>query len=167
MVGYIIIGIAVVIGFIIFTYHNALLDVAKDSAACSIQGPECPHLKDSNQQLMINMIILGIMILIGLYMVFFSQEERIITRIKKVKEQIEPKHISKQNYEKIMDELSSEEKDVLEKVIDAHGSAFQSDLVKKTELSKVAITRILDRLEGKGLIERRRRGMTNVVILKH
>lgn len=37
----------------------------------------------------------------------------------------------------------------------------------KTGLTKVKVTRILDRLEGREIIERKRRGMTNVVILKH
>jgi uncharacterized membrane protein len=43
---------------------------------------------------------------------------------------------------------------------------FQSDLVEGTGMQKVKITRLLDRLEGLKLIERKRRGMTNVVILK-
>ena len=43
---------------------------------------------------------------------------------------------------------------------------FQSSLVNETKLSKVKVTRILDRLEGKSLIERKRRGMSNVIILK-
>jgi len=44
---------------------------------------------------------------------------------------------------------------------------FQSELVDENGYTKVKVTRILDKLEGRGLIERRRRGMTNVVILKH
>ena len=43
---------------------------------------------------------------------------------------------------------------------------FQSDLVEKTEFDKVKVSRILDKLEGRQLIERKRRGMTNVVVLK-
>ena len=43
---------------------------------------------------------------------------------------------------------------------------YQSDVMKELELSKVKVTRILDRLEGKGILERKRRGMTNIVILK-
>ena len=35
-----------------------------------------------------------------------------------------------------------------------------------TGFGKVKITRVIDRLEGKNLIERRRRGMTNVVVFK-
>ena len=33
-------------------------------------------------------------------------------------------------------------------------------------MSKVKITRILDKLEASGLVERKRRGMTNVVMAK-
>jgi len=46
------------------------------------------------------------------------------------------------------------------------GSMYQSDLIKETEYSKVKITRILDKLEGKKVIDRKRRGMTNIIILK-
>ena len=66
-----------------------------------------------------------------------------------------------------MSKLLADEKLILEKVIESEGTIFQSELVDKTSLTKVKITRILDKLEGKGLIERKRRGMTNVVVLKH
>ena len=62
--------------------------------------------------------------------------------------------------------LNSEEKKVMETIIHAEGSIFQSELAEKTGFDKVKITRILDKLEGRQIIERKRRGMTNVVILK-
>lgn len=62
--------------------------------------------------------------------------------------------------------LSSEEKSIVILLEENEGSLYQSILVKETGLSKVKITRILDGLEGKGIIERKRRGMTNIVILK-
>lgn len=69
--------------------------------------------------------------------------------------------------EHILDTLEGEEKEVYELVTDADGSIMQSDIVEKTSLTKVKVTRILDKLEGKGLVERRRRGMGNLVVLKH
>jgi uncharacterized membrane protein len=85
----------------------------------------------------------------GLYL-FFSREK---------------KEIKKENKE-ILKKLNEDEKFVLEKIKEAEGSIFQSTLVEQTEFNKVKITRILDRLEGLKIIERKRRGMTNVVILK-
>ncbi len=45
------------------------------------------------------------------------------------------------------------------------GSAYQSDLVKATGFPKVQMTRILDKMEYNHILERKRRGMTNIVVL--
>jgi hypothetical protein len=63
-------------------------------------------------------------------------------------------------------DLNPDEVLLYNKVVEAQGTIFQSELVEKTGFTKVKVTRILDKLEGRGLIDRRRRGMTNVVILK-
>ena len=62
--------------------------------------------------------------------------------------------------------LLPDEKKVYDAVAGAGGTIFQSELNEKAGMSKVKVTRILDKLEGKGLISRIRRGMTNVVIIK-
>jgi uncharacterized membrane protein len=114
----------------------------------------------------LSIAIMVIIVIIGLYLVFFGKEEIRITRFKTLKQQIEPKKITKENYQKVMSTLGKDERVVLEKIINSQGTIFQSDLVESTEFGKVKVTRILDRLEGRGLIERRRRGMTNVIILR-
>jgi hypothetical protein len=62
--------------------------------------------------------------------------------------------------------LQNEEKKVYDLLIDAEGFMFQNDLIEKTGYSKVKISRILDKLEMKSIVERRRRGMSNIVVLK-
>ncbi len=62
--------------------------------------------------------------------------------------------------------LDDDEKRIYELLKLKDGSMYQSDLIKETEFSKVKTTRILDKLEGKKVIDRKRRGMTNIVILK-
>ncbi|MFH1786813.1 MAG: MarR family transcriptional regulator [archaeon] len=62
--------------------------------------------------------------------------------------------------------LAEDEKRLYEEIKKADGAIFQAELVEKAGMTKVKVTRILDKLEGKGVIERKRRGMTNVVILK-
>ena len=161
-VGIIIIGIAVLIGFIIFSFNKAMSTIVSTSCA---HGTSCPMWGTINFQTNVGIGILIFIILVGLYLIFFSKEEKIIT--KTVKEQIKPKKITKENYEKVMKDLNNEEKQVLEKIIEAEGTIFQSDLVDKSGFTKVKVTRILDKLEGRDVLERKRRGMTNVVILKH
>ena len=58
-------------------------------------------------------------------------------------------------------------KKVCELLIQSSGTMYQSELIKKTEISKVKMTRILDHLEHDlQIVERKRRGMTNIVILR-
>ncbi|MBI2133392.1 MarR family transcriptional regulator [Candidatus Woesearchaeota archaeon] len=64
------------------------------------------------------------------------------------------------------EKLDEEEKRIFELMKHNSGSAYQSDLIRETGLSKVKITRVLDKLESKGLLERKRRGMTNIIVLK-
>ena len=57
-------------------------------------------------------------------------------------------------------------KKIYDILVKADGSAFQSDLIKETGFSKVKVSRILDKLETKKILERRRRGLANIVVLK-
>ena len=65
-----------------------------------------------------------------------------------------------------LSKLDDEEKRIYEAIRLKEGSMYQSDLITETGFTKVRVTRLLDRLEQKGLVERRRRGMTNLVVLK-
>jgi uncharacterized membrane protein len=163
IVGIIILGIDLLIGVIIFIFNKALTEIV--STSCS-HGPSCPMWGTIDAQTKISVAIMVFVAIIGLYLILFGEETRIVTKIKRVKEQLEPKKLTKANYEKIMNDMDSDEKTVLEKVIESEGSIFQSALVEKTGYSKVKVTRILDKLEGKAIIERKRRGMTNIIILK-
>jgi uncharacterized membrane protein len=147
IVGYVVIGIAVLIGFIIYTFNKALTEIVNTN--CS-HGSECAMWASINFQTNISLGIMVAIILTGLYLIFFTKEKQLI----------------KEEKELDLTGLSEEEKTLLEEIIKAEGTIFQSELTEKTGFNKVKITRILDKLEGKGKIERKRRGMTNVVILK-
>lgn len=62
--------------------------------------------------------------------------------------------------------LKGDERKIYQLLIDSDGVMFQSEIVKESELPKSTVSLTLDRLEARGLVERRRRGMSNVVILK-
>ncbi|MBN2459739.1 MarR family transcriptional regulator [Candidatus Woesearchaeota archaeon] len=167
-VGIIIIGIALLIGFIILAFNRAMTDIVNES--CS-HGASCPMWGTISFHTNVSIGIMVFVIVAGLYLIFFvkDEKERVVeTKVLKqvIKEQIKPKEVTKDNYKNVMKSLSSDEKLILEKIIEAEGTIFQSDLVEKAGLTKVKVTRVLDKLEGKAIVERKRRGMTNVVILK-
>jgi uncharacterized membrane protein len=154
-VGYIVVGISVLIILIIFLFNSALNEIVSLSCG-SEHSLTCPMAQTVNQQTYLSFGIVGILIILGLVLIFNKQREKII--IRKVKERKMEKKID-------LSDLRKEDKEVL-KLIKENKAVFQADLIEKTGFGKAKMTRIIDRLEGKGIVERKRRGMTNVVVLK-
>ena len=61
--------------------------------------------------------------------------------------------------------LPEDERRLYERIEEAGGEVLQMNLVASGEFSKSKVTRLLDRLESRGLIVRERKGMTNRVKL--
>ena len=68
-------------------------------------------------------------------------------------------------WEETAERLANNEREIYETLMDADGVLPQSDVVDRTDLSKATVSRELDSLETKNLLERKRRGMGNVVLL--
>jgi len=153
-VGFLIIGIAIIMAVIVFLFNNALTTIV--NVSCS-HGPSCPMYETITTQTYIAGALIALIIIIGLFFVLSKEDRQII--IKRIREKQVKKEID-------FSKLDNEEKFLMKIVSDNQGAIFQSDLVEKSGFDKVKVSRILDRLEGKQLIERKRRGMTNIVILK-
>ena len=63
--------------------------------------------------------------------------------------------------------IDKDEKKIVDLLLQEDNAMFQADLMEKLGIGKVKTTRILDKLEAKQIIERKRRGMNNIVILKN
>ena len=160
--GFIIVGIALLIGFIVFSFNMALTDIV--NASCS-HGPSCPMWGTINFQTYVGMGIMVFVIGVGVYFIFAGENEKIITTIirERIKEKEKP---VVKDYTEIKKTLDEDQNKILDVIIANQGTSFQSQIVEKTEMTKVKISRELDRLEGMGIIERRRHGMSNVIVLK-
>ena len=152
-VGYLIIGIAIIIGIIILIFNQGMASIVSQS--CS-HGSECTMYGTIKSQTYLSIAIAGIIFAIGLFFVLSKENEKII--YKKLKDKT--KKIS-------LEGLDKEEKQVINLLQQENGAMFQSSLMEKLEIGKVKATRLLDKLEAKQLIERKRRGMNNIVVLKN
>ena len=113
---------------------------------------QCPaHKSNASWMFTIAYGISFIMLGAGLYLIFMFKPA--LEEPKKEFKQVD------------LTKLDEEEKKIYETIKAKGGSAYQSDLIKETEFTKVKITRILDKLELNGILERKRRGMTNIVVL--
>lgn len=151
-VGILIIGIGIVMAAIVLMFNSVVKDAI--GATCS-HGPTCGMYAGANIQTWVSLSIVAIIIVIGIVIMNTKPKEKII--IKKVKEKKK-----KLNLEK----LDKEEKKIIKFLLEEGRAVFQRDLMEKLEIGKVKTTRLLDKLEAKQFIERKRRGMNNIVVLK-
>jgi GTP-sensing pleiotropic transcriptional regulator CodY len=71
------------------------------------------------------------------------------------------------SWDKLIESLvGDDERKIVQIVADEGGTMFQSQLVEKTGYSKSKVSLVLDRLEARGVLERRRHGMSNAIVLK-
>ena len=155
-VGFLVIGISILIIAIVFIFNNALKEIVGASCSATHGAEVCPMYDTITTQTYLATAIVGILIIIGLVLIFAKPDEKVIVR--KVKEKKLKKKIDLSGFR-------PEEKQVF-KLIQENETIFQADLIEKTGFGKAKMSRIIDRLEGNGLVERKRRGMTNVVVLK-
>lgn len=148
-VGYLIVGISIVIFGIIFFFNQGLIEIVDET--CS-HGPTCTMYDTISMQTWLSVAIAAIVLVIGLFLIFVK-EEIIIKKIKEPKRKIS------------LGGLNSREREVV-KIVQEGGGIFQADLMEKLGIGKVGLTRLLDKLEAKQIIERKRRGMNNFIVLK-
>ena len=153
-VGLLIIGISILVFLMIGIFNYSLRNIVADTCT---HGSSCSMYDTITVQTWISLIIAGFILLIGLFLFFSKPEEKIV--IKKIKEKQKRFDIKKLDIDK-------DEKKVIELLIQEGKAMFQSDLMEKLEIGKVKTTRLLDKLESKQLIERKRRGRNNIVVLR-
>ncbi|NCO18069.1 hypothetical protein COT60_02940 [Candidatus Pacearchaeota archaeon CG09_land_8_20_14_0_10_30_9] len=153
-VGWLILGIAVVMGIVSWIFNQSLNSII---AQTCLEGPSCIMHQTSNTQLALSLAIVLVIAVIGLYIMFSKPDERIVIKKIKGKEKKKVFDLSK---------LDKDEKNVVEILINEENAMFQKDLMEKLEIGKVKMTRLLDKLEAKQFIIRKRRGMNNLVVLK-
>jgi len=151
-VGILIVGIAVVMAVIVVLFNSVLKDNL--DLTCS-HGPTCGMYQGIAVQTWISLSIVAIVLIIGLVIMFTKPKEKIV--IKKIKEAKKKLNL---------DGLEKKEKEIIQILQEENGAIFQKTLMEKIGIGKVGITRLLDKLEAKQLIERKRRGMNNIVVLR-
>ena len=156
-VGWFLLAVSILIIIFTFLYSSALDDAVRTSWLLQHGDVESCEMFDSvTKQTYFALAIAGILVIVSLFLLFSKQKEKLVVR--KIKEKKIEKNIDLSGFRR-------EEKEVYN-LVKGNGAIFQADLIDKTGFSKARMTRIIDKLEGHGLVERKRRGMTNVVVLK-
>jgi uncharacterized membrane protein len=152
----VILSIAIITLMLSFKLQYDRQQLKACAEACGQAGAEsctiasCPYHKGGTLSwipLLVSSLVAGLGG-IGIYLAL-SKDEKIITQ---------------KEYD--LSGLSDNEKKAFGLVKEKKEGIYQSKIVEKLSLSKVKVTRILDKLEQHELIERKRRGMSNLIVVK-
>ncbi len=152
-VGRIILGIGALVTIIVLIFNLGLKKIVGETCT---HGPECSMYDTIAVQTWISLAIVLVIFAIGFVIMFSKPDEKVV--VKKITEKKKKINLLK---------LDKNEKEVVEILMKENGGMFQADLKETLGIGKVGMTRLLDKLEAKQLIERKRRGMNNIVVLKN
>lgn len=151
--GVVLIILSVILFLIMYNFSQTMLEIIDSGELGSCQSYEvCPHVMILNQAYLGYFLALVIFI-VGVFLLIFGGKP----------EKVEG---NKRKWESVLKTLTGDERDIYEKIVASEGVIFQSELVEQTGFPKAKVSRILDKMEARGLLERKRRGMANVVVLK-
>lgn len=153
--GLTLIGLAAVLIFSVYILTQNVITLEFElHKVCPLPAEACPHGRVPAESY-VGFGAAGGLVLLGGYLILTAKKEKKLALREK------------ETVKKAIRTLKGDEKKIFDLVAEAGGLIFQNELVEKSGLSKVKVTRILDKLESRNLVERRRRGMANVVVLKH
>jgi len=154
-VGVILILFSIVLFVVLYFVTNLIINLRLElHETCPLPPESCPYKGSVPTEVLAAYVIDAAIGIFGVSLIITSyRSEKVGVKEKtKIKENIKS--------------FQTDERKVYDLIVNADGFMFQNDLIEKTGYSKVKISRILDKLELKGVVERRRRGMANIVVLK-
>ncbi len=142
-------GISVLLFYLLWGLMNALTESSHSTCKCA--AGTCPMENIFPAEAYVGIAVVALLFFIGLYLT------------------IQPSSVvqSSNNWKSNSKKLRGDEKAIYNLLIDSNGVLFQSELVEKTSYPKAKVSRILDKLEAQDLLERKRRGLSNAVVLKN
>ena len=153
-IGIVISVISIMLLFILASFSIKIAEI--ESAKCvHPPGGQCPLTAHVPSASYAGAALLIIIFILGIKVALKSESSE------KIRKE------SAEKAEAVARALKGDEKKAYELIVASQGAIFQSELVEKMGYSKVRVSRILDKLEGQNMIERRRRGLANMVLIRY
>ena len=164
IIGTMLIAVCLVLGFLIFTFNNALNAQAEASCNCveMQESGACPMENQTPWQIYLGIILISGIAALGIYLIFFDKSQKEIVKILEKQKHIQ---LKEEKFDILLKALNNDEKKILKAVKEQDGITQQT-LRFRTDIHKSKLSILLDGLEKKELIARKEKGKTKQVFLK-
>ncbi len=160
----VVIAIAIgLLGYWIKSYNDKIAQVqVNETGRCYLPDGTCLH-ATSDSLLYATTGIAIFLVVLGVYLLLRKKESPKVV-VKKIIGK--PTAEKKEKQIEAPNNIGPELKQIFDIISSSGGAILQGEIVSKSGMDKVRVSRILDKLEMLGLVERRRHGMSNMVVLK-
>lgn len=163
--GLILIITCIALGFIVFTFNQALDEHELASCECEdmTEGGFCPmEQQPIRWQTYAGITLIAGIAALGVYLIFFEKSQKeIISTLEKQKQT----QTREERFNILLKGLNTEEQKVI-KAVRAQDGITQQTLRLRTDLHKSKLSIVIDGLEKKSLVKKVKKGKTNQVFLK-
>lgn len=158
--GFLIIGMSVVLGFIMFSYMSQL-NMQEEQNNCN-PTEECKQINSLFGLSHIAVGFLAFIFALGFYLLFFNKREQAI-----LKRMEDEKNIDMENnqFEALLKPMDDNEKAIIKAIKNQEGIT-QSTLKYRVNLSKAKVSQVLTQFEKRNLIVRNIKGKTYEIFLR-
>ena len=163
--GFLILGMSVVLGFIMFSYMGKL-NVQEQAYNCN-PTQQCQQISSLFGLSHIAIGFLSFIFALGFFLLFFNKSEEAASKYSDVLEKIQEEKTQKtaeDNFNLLLRPLDENERKILTSIKEQEGIT-QSTLKYRANLSKAKVSQILTDFEKKDLIARKAKGKTYEVFL--
>jgi len=171
----VIAGVACVVGVVIIAYGLLAPQPTSDSQMDHM-GMYGPHSTYSSQNVLI-MAVGVVAIVAGLMVIFLREEYEPLpqTLVLPQTPAVDPAPPPSPQHERedfaskeylALRLLTGDERTMFKAIMDSGGEALQKDLIVRTRMSNAKVSRLLDRLQAKGVVSKERHGSTNKIRIK-
>ena len=171
----IIAGAACAVGGAVIAYALLAPQPTSDSQMDHM-GLYGPHSTYSSQNVLI--LAVGVIAIVAGLMVIFLREEyeplppTLALPLTPAMEPVPPTSPQHEKEDFVAKEylalrlLTGDERTMFKAIMDSGGEALQKDLIVRTRMSNAKVSRLLDRLQAKGVVTKERHGSTNRIRIK-
>src|SRR3989338_6579721 len=162
--GFLIVGMSIVLGFIMFSYMNQL-SLQGQQLRCN-PTQECQQVNSLFGLSHITVGFLSFVFALGFYLLFFDRNtQEVLQEDRAVQKNIEEKvQMKSSKFDLLLRPLDDNEKKILTAIKEQQGIT-QATLRYRANLSKAKISQVLTDFEKKNLISRKAKGKTYQVFL--
>ncbi|MFT4343633.1 MAG: helix-turn-helix transcriptional regulator [Candidatus Woesearchaeota archaeon] len=167
-IGIIVIIIGILAGIFVFSAHSQYKAVVSDHinnhGTCFLEDGTCLHEQLYNPLYTFGWALITALIILGVYLVYFDKTQQLLAEQNKTIAERMKESAEKDAFKAFLSGFVAEEQRVIKEIYEQEGIK-QATLRYRTGMSKTSLSHLVQSLEKRGIVSKKKEGKTNALFL--